>query len=85
MANLEMRLLPPPQRARLLKNVQKRIPIRYLQIRLPLLPQRASLFKNVQKINPQDKAAQLYLDRCDHMKKNPPKGDWDGVWVMTSK
>jgi adenylate cyclase len=43
------------------------------------------LFKNVQKINPHDKAAQLYLDRCDYMKKNPPKGDWDGVWVMTSK
>ena len=47
--------------------------------------QAVKLFKNVQKINPQDKAAQLYLDRCDHMKKNPPKGDWDGVWVMTSK
>jgi adenylate cyclase len=47
--------------------------------------QAIKLFKNVQKINPHDKAAQLYLDRCDHMKKNPPKGDWDGVWVMTSK
>ena len=43
------------------------------------------LFKDVQKINPGDKAAQLYLDRCAHMKKNPPKGEWDGVWVMTSK
>ena len=42
-------------------------------------------FKNVQKINPNDKAAQLYLDRCAHMKKNPPKGDWSGVWVMTTK
>ena len=47
--------------------------------------QAVKLFKNVQKINPQDKAAQLYLDRCEHMKKNPPKGDWNGVWVMTSK
>ena len=42
-------------------------------------------FNAVKKINPNDKAAQLYLDRCAHMKKNPPKGDWDGVWVMTSK
>jgi len=42
-------------------------------------------FNVVKKINPNDKAAQLYLDRCAHMKKNPPKGDWDGVWVMTSK
>ena len=39
----------------------------------------------VKKINPNDKSAQLYLDRCDHMKSNPPKGKWDGVWVMTTK
>jgi adenylate cyclase len=47
--------------------------------------QAVKLFNAVKKINPNDKAAQLYLDRCEHMKKNPPKGDWDGVWVMTSK
>ena len=47
--------------------------------------QAIKLFKDVKKINPNDKAAQLYLDRCDHMKKNPPKGEWDGVWVMTTK
>lgn len=47
--------------------------------------QAIKLFKDVKKINPNDKAAQLYLDRCAHMKKNPPKGEWNGVWVMTSK
>ena len=47
--------------------------------------QATKLFKDVKKINSGDKAAQLYLDRCAHMKKNPPKGDWNGVWVMTSK
>jgi len=47
--------------------------------------QATKLFNSVKKINPNDKAAQLYLDRCSHMKKNPPKGTWDGVWVMTSK
>ena len=47
--------------------------------------QAVKLFKDVKKINANDKAAQLYLDRCDHMKKNPPKGEWNGVWVMTSK
>ncbi len=47
--------------------------------------QAIKLFNTVKKINPNDKAAQLYLDRCDFMKKNPPKGNWDGVWVMTSK
>ena len=47
--------------------------------------QAIKLFNSVKKNNPNDKAAQLYIDRCNHMKKNPPKGEWDGVWVMTSK
>ena len=47
--------------------------------------QAIKLFNSVKKINPNDKSAQLYIDRCNHMKKNPPKGIWDGVWVMTSK
>jgi adenylate cyclase len=47
--------------------------------------QATKLFNSVKKINPSDKAAQLYIDRCSHMKKNPPKETWDGVWVMTSK
>ena len=47
--------------------------------------QAIKLFNSVKKLNPNDKAAQLYLDRCNHMKKNPPKGTWDGVWVMTTK
>ena len=47
--------------------------------------QAIKLFNSVKKINPNDKSAQLYIDRCNHMKKNPPKGTWDGVWVMTSK
>jgi adenylate cyclase len=47
--------------------------------------QAIKIFNSVKKINPNDKAAQLYVDRCNHMKKNPPKGTWDGVWIMTSK
>ena len=47
--------------------------------------QATKLFNSVKKLNPNDKGAQLYLDRCTHMKKNPPKGTWDGVWVMTTK
>ena len=27
----------------------------------------------------------VYIERCDHFKKNPPKKDWDGVWTMTTK
>jgi adenylate cyclase len=47
--------------------------------------QAIKLFQSVKKINENDLAAQLYIDRCNHMKKNPPKGEWDGVWVMTTK
>ena len=47
--------------------------------------QAIKLFQLVKKINPNDVAAQLYIDRCNHMKKNPPKGAWDGVWVMQTK
>lgn len=43
------------------------------------------LFNNCLKLNPDDKAAKLYIDRCNHLKANPPPGEWDGVWVMTSK
>ena len=31
-----------------------------------------------------DKLSQIYIDRCEHLKANPPE-DWKGVWVMTSK
>jgi adenylate cyclase len=34
--------------------------------------------------NPQDKLVQIYIDRCQWLKENPPV-EWNGVWVMTSK
>ena len=42
-------------------------------------------FKEALTANPDDRLAQIYIERCDQLKKNPPKGGWDGVWVMTSK
>jgi adenylate cyclase len=42
-------------------------------------------FREVLELNPQDKAAKLYLERCDHFKANPPGNEWDGVWIMESK
>lgn len=27
----------------------------------------------------------IYIPRCEHLKKNPPEKDWDGVWTLTSK
>ena len=29
--------------------------------------------------------SELFIRRCNLMKKNPPAEDWDGVFVMTSK
>ena len=29
--------------------------------------------------------SEVYLDRCEYFKTDPPEKDWDGVWTMTSK
>ena len=42
-------------------------------------------FAKVLKLNPADKAATMYLERCALLKENPPPADWVGVWVMESK
>ena len=42
-------------------------------------------FEEAMKANPSDKLAQTYIDRCELLKAEPPDGEWDGVWVMTSK
>ncbi|HEY3432512.1 MAG TPA: GAF domain-containing protein [Rhodocyclaceae bacterium] len=44
-----------------------------------------SAFDEVQNLNPADKAALIYRERCQHLKQQPPGKDWDGVWVMESK
>ena len=43
------------------------------------------LFKEGLKGNPEDKCSKMYVERCEYMKKNPPEGEWDGVWVMKTK
>jgi len=35
-------------------------------------------------LNPNDKLAKTYIERCEHLKADAP-ADWNGVWVMTSK
>jgi len=42
-------------------------------------------FRKVLGINATDKAASLYVERCDLLEANPPADDWTGVWVMTHK
>ncbi|UCD37278.1 MAG: adenylate/guanylate cyclase domain-containing protein, partial [Fidelibacterota bacterium] len=43
------------------------------------------LFQQALKGNPDDKCSQMYVERCEHLKNNPPEGEWDGVWVFKSK
>ena len=42
-------------------------------------------FSEVVAMNPADKAAKLYVERCRYLTQHPPGNDWNGVWVMESK
>lgn len=43
------------------------------------------LFQEVLALNPYDKVAGLYVERCGQMADNPPPPDWDGTFIMESK
>ena len=47
--------------------------------------QATKAFQEALALNPTDKLCEIYIERCAVLKKTPPKGKWDGVWVMTSK
>ena len=42
-------------------------------------------FNEALKFNPTDNLSKTYIERCNHLSSNPPEGEWNGVWVMTSK
>ncbi|MEO8362589.1 MAG: adenylate/guanylate cyclase domain-containing protein, partial [Vicinamibacteria bacterium] len=42
-------------------------------------------FRACLKLNPNDKLADIYVERCEYLKAHPPGGAWDGIWVMKSK
>ncbi len=42
-------------------------------------------FNETLKANPDDNLSQIYIERCEHLKAEPPGGDWNGVWVMKTK
>ena len=44
----------------------------------------ANSFREALCLNPADKLSQIYINRCEHLKADPPK-DWNGIWVMESK
>jgi adenylate cyclase len=42
-------------------------------------------FREALAANPGDKLSATYIQRCEKMKKSPPEGEWNGVWVMDEK
>jgi adenylate cyclase len=42
-------------------------------------------FKRCLQLNPGDALSQTYVERCQYLAANPPKHDWDGIWVMKEK
>ena len=44
-----------------------------------------SSFREALKAHPEDKLSNIYIERCEHLKAEPPEGEWNGVWVMKSK
>jgi len=43
------------------------------------------LFDQAMAVEPDDPPSQVYRERCETFKVNPPGEDWDGVYVMTTK
>jgi adenylate cyclase len=41
-------------------------------------------FRQALAAHPKDKLSDIYIERCEYMKENPPD-DWDGVWKLESK
>jgi len=42
-------------------------------------------FTEALRLNPDDKLSNMYIERCNSLKKEPPEGEWKGVYVMKSK
>jgi adenylate cyclase len=42
-------------------------------------------FRRALELNPNDKLSEIYIDRCEQLRLNPPAREWDGVWVMAEK
>jgi adenylate cyclase len=42
-------------------------------------------FEEVLRFTPGDGPAQLFLGRIEKLRREPPRGEWNGVWVMEAK
>lgn len=45
----------------------------------------AALFRQALAACPADRPSQLYLERCEIYRNNPPAADWDGVWALPTQ
>jgi adenylate cyclase len=43
------------------------------------------LFEGLKQDYPQDYVVNMYIERCQAFKENPPKKNWDGIFVLTTK
>ena len=43
------------------------------------------LFKEAGRLNPEDKAPDVFIERCQKFIKEPPASDWSGVMTMSTK
>lgn len=42
-------------------------------------------FTEALNLHKDEKICQMYIERCEYLKKSPPGDDWSGVWIMKSK
>ena len=43
------------------------------------------IFEDLLHANPESRLYQLYIERCQLMRENPPGEEWDGSFIYTSK
>jgi adenylate cyclase len=43
------------------------------------------MFEKVMALSPNDQPAQLFIERCHHLKEKPPPREWDGVFRLKEK
>ena len=42
-------------------------------------------FRAALALRPDDKASEVYVERCEAFQESPPPPDWEGVFELTSK
>ena len=72
---------PEPQKQTQLEFFQKGFDLYHQQKWVEALEQ----FQKALEIEPTDPVSQLYVERCEDYKQNPPPADWDGVFTMKTK